>query len=362
MSEARVGLYTPTLFVALLAAFQAFVLSQAEAATGLFAVGRTSYNDQVGRPNQTKTAFFATASGYVGTTAPPKFTVPQSVIKDTTGYAACIPGNCLAGYPESKAWYSYWNLRGSFRPNNPYGATMTTTVRFPTTMGNTGPPLGTGEPVTPTTAFNGRYDFSRAGSIMITPGPKRFGGTMQFFYGPNQRYYQFITILSVYYSKANGVGPPSISTYQESRIGDLVIGRQIDRYQVTSGFVYKRTTGAGAYIESKIQNVSTIAPFTTGMITVYQPFGWTTTIHTLTGYDNRTPAGLNGVISLVRPRLVHSYLKPFDPAKPIHTWASIRNWRIDFRFLPEPRSTATLAAGVVVLAGLYRRHRQSVKR
>jgi hypothetical protein len=332
-------------------------------------VTRTLYNDQIAYANQTRTATFPTATGYVGTSSLPRFTVPQSVIKNTTGFAECMrgfpgnPGNCLLGYPESKAWYSYWNLRGSFRPSNPYGATMTTTVRFNTTMGNTGPPIATGDPVTPTTTFDGRYDFSRAGSIMIRPGPNRFGGTMQFFYGPNQRYYQFITILSVYATKAYGYGPPAISTYNESQVGEFVVGHQMDRYRLTSGYVYKLTTGAGAYIQRETQYVSTIVPFTTGMITVYQPFGWTTTIHTLTGYDNRTPAGLNGVISLVRPRLVHGYLKPFDPTDPIRmAWASARAWQIDFHFLPEPGSTAMIAVGVVALAGMYRRHRRSVER
>jgi hypothetical protein len=230
-------------------------------------------------------------------------------------------------------------------------------------MGNTEPPIGTGEPVTPTTTFDGRYDFHRHGSIMITPGPNRFGGTMQFFYGPNQRYYQFITVHSVYWSKAHGVGQPSISTYHESQVGEFVIGRRMNRYRLTSGLVYKATTSAGGYIETTFQYVSTIVPFTTGMITAYQPFGGTTTLHTLTGYDNRTPAGLNGVISMVRPRLVHGYIKRLNPPDAIHmAWASARAWQIDFHFLPEPGGTVMLAAGVVVLAGLYRPRRHSVKR
>jgi hypothetical protein len=363
MSEVPLRLCAASLSFALVAIFHTFIPTQAEAATGLFAVRRTFHSDQVGQGNRTRTASIPTASGYVGTSLLPKFTVPQSVIKDTTGYAACVPGICRVGYPESKAWYSYWNLRGSFRPNNPYGATMTTTVRFNTTMGNTGPPIATGEPVTPTTTFDGRYDFRRHGSIMITPGPNRFGGTMQFFYGPNQRYYQFVTVRSVYASKANGVGQPSISTYHESQVGEFVIGRQMDRYRLTSLYYSKATTGAGSFIESTVQYVSTIVPFTTGMITGYQPVGRTTTLHTLTGYDNRTPAGLNGVISLVRPRLVHAYLKTFDPTEPIFmVWASARAWQIDFQFLPEPGGTTLLAAGVVALAGLYRRRRHSVER
>ena len=99
------------------------------------------------------------------------------------------------------------------------------------------------------------------------------------------------------------------------------------------------------------------------MITGYQPVGFTTTIHTLTGYDNRNPNGLSGVISLVRPRLVHTYYAPFDPNNsPGMARASASAWQIDFHFVPESTGVAMLAAGVVALAGLYHRRRHSVKR
>ncbi len=92
-------LYAIPLLLTLVAGFQTFVAAQAEAATGLFAVGRTFYSDQVGKGDRTRTAFFPTATGYVGTTSLPRFTVPQSVIKDTTGYAACVLGSCRIVYP-----------------------------------------------------------------------------------------------------------------------------------------------------------------------------------------------------------------------------------------------------------------------
>jgi hypothetical protein len=261
------------------------------------------------------------------------------------------------------ALYSYWNLRGSFRPNNPYGATMTTTVRFPTTMGDIGPPIATGEPVTPTTTWDGRYDFSRAGSIMVTPGPNRFGGTMQFFYGPNHRYYQVITFDYPIISKAYGPGQPSIPSTHESQVSEFVVGRQVDRYRMTYLGSQRITTGTpsapGGYYVQRAQYISTIVPFTTGMITGWQPVGNTNTIHTLTGYDNRTPAGLYGIISLVRPRLVHTYITPHDPNEPIRKGRSLlRTWQMDFYFLPEPGGSVMLAAGLVALAGLCRLRRQ----
>jgi uncharacterized protein (TIGR03382 family) len=357
----------PLLFT-LVAAFHTVVPTRAEAASALFSVVRTSYSDGIGDADQTRTASFPTANGYVGTTSPPRFTVPQSILKDTTGYNACQLGvNCRPAYPVSKAWYSYWNLRGSFRPNNPYAPTVPMTVRFPTTMGNTGSPIGTGEPATPTTTFGGRYDFSRHGSIMITPGPNRFGGTMQFFYGPNQRFYQYITYFYPYISKAYGGGQPNLSANHESQVGEFVIGPEKSRFHMTTYGQNRITTGTpnspGDDYLLHYQYISTIVPFTTGMITGYQPVGPTATAHTLTGYDNRTPNGLSGVISLVRARLVHSYGVPFHPDDPIQNrWSRLSSWRIDFHFLPEPGGTAMLAAGVVALALLYRRRRYSVER
>ena len=390
MSALAVRLYAPPLLFALVATFHTFVPTQAEATGGLFTVTWTLYSDQVGTANQTKTATFPTASGYVGTSPLPKFTVPQSVIKNTTGYATCAPGACRPGYPISKAWYSYWNLRGSFRPNNPYGATMTTTVQFPTTMGNTGL-LFTGDPVTPTTTFDGRYDFWRQGSIMITPGPNRFGGTMQFFYGPNHRYYQLITFYTGgnYSTEAFGSGKPPISTYHESQVGEFVIGRQMDRYVLTNpSHVYRAVIGntipssapcnnslyqtkvvrpptnpGCEYWRKNVQYLSTIVPFTTGMITGAQANGYTTTVHTLTGYDNRTPAGLNGVISMVRPRLTHTYVTPgLGVPGSGKRRSAVSTWQVYFHFVPEPGGTAVVIAGAVTLAGLYRRRRHSVKR
>jgi hypothetical protein len=135
----------------------------------------------------------------------PRFTAPKSFIKNTTYYFACGPGTfqCYPGSPESKGLYSYWNAKGSFRPQNPNAPLSTTTLRFRTTMSNPNPTTNSPhtamyDPVTPTTTWGGRYDASRGGSIMIWPGNNRFGGTMRFFEGPNARFYQLITIEGPY--------------------------------------------------------------------------------------------------------------------------------------------------------------------
>ncbi len=308
-------------------------------AYGLFRVLRTWHD---GGSSWTATDYHPRAShacANLGTTWPaPRFSVPQSVIKNTSGYTACVPGACRIGYPESKQWYSYWNLNGSFRPNNPYGAAVPTTVRFNTTMGDSGPPLGTGSPATPTTTFSGRYDFSRAGSIRVTPGPNRFGGTLQFFYGPNHRSYQRITASSPYISNAYGSGQPPIPSTHESQVGEFVIGNPIKRYRMTNYGQYRQTvgktpSGGPEYDVQQVLHLSTIVPFTTGMITAWNPTGATTTIHTLTGYDNRSSSG-GGAISLVRPRLVHSYVVPHDPNEPVRmVETSVKTWQMDFHFL-----------------------------
>jgi hypothetical protein len=91
-------------------------------------------------------------------------------------------------------------------------------------------------------------------------------------------------------------------------------------------------SGGPEYYVQQVVRLSTIVPFTTGMITAWNPTGATTTIHTLTGYDNRSRDG-GGVISLVRPRLVHSYVVPHDPNEPVRMIeSSVRTWEMNFSF------------------------------
>ena len=322
----------------------------------------------------------------------PNFTAPSKFIVDYTYYGKCVPGTCAPGYPQSKAWYSYWNLNGSFRPNNSRfgGAATATTVRFATTNPQI-PPMNQGNPVTPTTTpcvgdgtvgggcgylahdlgtrmagdkisfVDGKYDFSRAGSIMVTPGTNRFGGTMHFFYGPNHVYYQLISINSPHFSKAYGpqmdVRDPDANTV----LGSVQYGGPFNIYRLTPGNLYRLTTGPPDYGYYSRRNpyFYTLLPFTTGMVSVWEPFGVNSAYFTLTGYDNRTALGLNGNISMIRARLVHTYSVPRDPSDPIEmTWASGSAWQMTFHFLPEPGSTVMMASGLVVLAGLYRLRRR----
>jgi len=354
-----------------------------------------------------------------GTTARnvPRFTVPDHFIKDYTWTWHCVPGTCSPGYPASSNFYSYWNLDGHFQPNNSRfgGASTATTVVFPTTMGNPTPPFNSGNPASyrggPTVAtttpcvgggltngaggwtcgylahdlppdgtpggggrkagepvryIGGNYDMDRMGSIMITPGSNRFGGTMQFFHGPNHLYYRKTTQNYPYISKAYGPQMNIRDPHAETEIGDVHFGGPFNIYRMTT-YGYSRTTTGTPYSPGGFYQIVNpyfyqVNPFTTGMVTAWQVgAGGVTTEFQLTGYDNRTPAGLNGVLSMVRPRMVHAYIVPHDVTEVISmVWASAGAWQMDFHFrgAPEPGSALMLTSGFVLLAGLYRRRRR----
>jgi len=385
----------------------------AGASSALFRVKRTWWFSQVGSwtaghvtpPAGTgMNPYEPPAVAYVGDTYPVRgFTAPRSFIKETTYYFTCSPGtfSCSIGYPRSSGWYSYWNAQGSFRANNPNAPTTTTTVRMRTTadgydaslmgwptvtrkvltpMGRawktvtvaTPPPTAMGEPLTPTTTWGGRYDHSRGGSIMIWPGKNRFGGTMRFFEGPNSRYYAFRPAGGVNYHYPYTSTFPAkplskqIGTGVEFSIGEVTEATVGFRFQLTPTYRRDRliigTTSMGGpqYAVRTAHYLITRAPYTTGKIQVWEPNGNTSTIHTATGYDNRTPTGLNGNISLVHPRLVHAYtVFPPGSGKPIKmSWSSARPRKIDFRFLPEPAGTVLLLSGLAMLAGVHRLRRR----
>jgi hypothetical protein len=312
------------------------------------------------------------SSAYVGETAGnPRFTAPKSFIKNTTVYYRCgAPtwmGYCYSG--SSRAWYSYWNAKGSFRPQNPHAPTDTTTIRFRTTMSNPrrtthSPHTAMYAPVTPTTTWGGRYDHSRGGSIMIWPGSNRFGGTMRFFDGPNDHHYELITLYGPYTTVTFPPKPLSqqIGTGVEIEIGEVAetdIGlsyRLTEPHHVARLVIGVTSMGGPQYYVRERHYLATRAPYTTGMVRAWEPLGNTNTIQTATGYDNRTPVGLNGIISLVHPRLVHTYLVPAPgSAMPIKmVWSAARLQKIDFRFLPEPSGIAMAVAGLAALAGLLR--------
>jgi len=337
-------------------------------------------------------------------------------------------------YWGATGWNSYWNGKGMFRPNNPYAPTTTTTVRVRTTMDGydptlmgwptvtkyvatkrgkvtrlawaaTPPPTAGGDRITPTeggctgpiaatippvgascpgtTQFDGYYRKDRGGSIMIWPGPNRFGGTMRWFRGPNARFHWLYTINGPYTSVTF---PPVPLSQQTPSSVETVVG-EVVAVPVSRGYYYQLTdpyriarrvlglTAMGAackasdigsahpdcrYLQKTVQHLATRAPYTTGKLQGWAPNGYTNTLQTVTGYDNRTNMGFLGVVSLVHPRITHAYRwdRSIDPTKPVElVWSSSRMRRIDFRF-PEPRGVWMLTWGIVALAGLQRLRRR----
>jgi hypothetical protein len=299
---------------------------------------------------------------------------------------------------------TYVNGKGVFGPNNPNAATTATRVVFPTTMGNPTPNFGAGAPVTPTTTFGGRYDFSRAGSIFIDPGPNRFGGTMRFLYDDNSLFYQYIFYFSPLIFKAYGTfnclykgmecsvlapstaGPSPLAT----KLGQITSTGGVDRFLLkNTASMLKATTGGTAmkYVFSRANYNHLLAPWTTGKVSIYNPNSTYLIKPALTGYDKAFAAknvtvtrsyttaiynqggmtigydygttkqylkGVTRVVSLVRPRLIHTYLRPRIASDPIvNNFSAARLWKMRVFFLPEPGQLLMLGSAIAGLGGLY---------
>ena len=209
-------------------------------------------------------------------------------------------GTAMTGFPgyTTISGFDYYNFPGRFGPSN--GATKATRLVFPTTGGNKAPNRGAGNPVTPTTTFDGRYDFSRAGSINVTPGVNRFGGTMQFFHRPTAFFYQYIYKFSPAIYKAYGSfrcqDPPKVDCTVNgvTTIGEITSSGMVTRFLLnvkgtgtgtappyTATNKAKATTpttpdgtfptplGNASFIAAKNYYLHLLHPWTTGFISVY---------------------------------------------------------------------------------------------
>jgi hypothetical protein len=270
----------------------------------------------------------------------------------------CIPGFCPPGYPVSIYYYSYYNYKGIFRPQNPHGATTTETVNH----------SAVNSPDFTTTQFNNRYAFGRVGSIQVIPGPNRFGGTMRYFWGFNARGYRFVTKDTPCCEKEyvhawrSGMGPYGTPTgmldqseYLDQSVGFTYVAIVGTRYHTSL------TTGGptGSPLTRHTYQLRTTAPWTTGAIRVFNSGGAYVSTIELTGYDNRTENREFGTMSLVTPWLTNSYLTSFNPTDPVQkTGTSAFAFRMKVNFMPEPGGILLMGAGVLGLAGVYRLRRR----
>jgi hypothetical protein len=348
------------------------------------------------------------------------FTLPSGFI-NVTGTFRLTPKTAWPGYTTT-VYTDYYNGPGKFGPN--HGATSPTRIVFPTTMGNPYPTYtstyrkwingndGDGDPITPTTTFSGRYDLSRGGSITVTPGPRRFGGTFRLFHGPNARWEQYIWYFSPTLYEASGDYDCldegkfgcTPSTFV-SDIGDTTASAQATWYLLTASGSFRATTpttpygkaptpyGNASFLTGMRQYLNLIHPWTTGFAKVHNAKGspavitpraqgydislggaditvtrkiwrqdYCSTYSSSSYYTCTTKQYLKGVtrvVSMVRPRLIHTYNVPIDPAEPIeNTWQAARLWRLKVFFLPEPTGLLMLSTGLGLLVVLHRASRR----
>jgi hypothetical protein len=348
----------------------------------------------------------ATATVASGNPIGSPFTLPSAFI-DFQGTYTRTAKTAYVG-KTTMSFRDYYNGEARFGPNN--GAVSPTRVVFPTTGGNTAPNVGAGFPTSPTTTFSGRYDFYRAGSLNILPGPNRFGGTMRLFHLPTATRYQYI----YYYSPALYKGYGSFrcqragidcTVLSTSGIGDITSSGMGTRFLISfpGGAKYTTSTGNGSYptpsgnksfVTAKTHRLNLVHPWTTGSASAYNYLSWFRITPQDQGYDislsgaditithvftsvmfNKTLSaatyaeitnkqflkGVTRVVSMVRPRLTHAYLRPIislgDPNFTNFQAARLETMKVFF--LPEPTGALMLAAGIAVLAELGRRRIKS---
>ena len=121
-----------------------------------------------------------------------------------------------------------------------------------------------------------------------------------------------------------------------------------------------RTISPAAAITPQAQGYDTSLGGATLSVKKYNwNINWNSTLSTLTT-TTTTPytqvlKGVTRVVSMVRPRLTHTYKVPIDSAEPIENIRQVaRLWRLKVFFLPEPAGLLLLGAGLGCLVVLHR--------
>jgi hypothetical protein len=231
--------------------------------------------------------------------------------------------------PYGTRFRSIYNKSGHFLKSNPLGPTAMVIIDPPNT---TGLPTCTGN------------CHPRFGQIQMNPGANRFGGTLRFI---NKGYNRAMWVASVgYYYGAFG---PNATPMMTGPMFPGNYGRQ------GSGFVEHTSlvTPGGSPVRYDSIYSTTEGPFTTGVIKVHQPAGYYVTNYTTTGTDMRTPSGLYGTLSLVRPALIQVFYLD-GPGGSVIAGGLRFGYRqlVRMTFLPEPDEVLMLGCGLLTMAGL----------
>jgi hypothetical protein len=269
-------------------------------------------------------------SGYINATVRSNVATPSVMIP--SGALSRVETTLWTGplTPFSTNFIDVHNAAATFKRSHNLAPTATTTVRAAdktsTTVGGT--------------LFMPRY-----GTMMQKPGANRFGGTMGLVsnlhaegkYVASVGYYDFY-----FNANATAMAAPPFSVGQ---YGFALTGMLTHSY-----LQYK-----GQPLAFDAPVIATNMPSTTGTQYLYQPFGYYVTQYTYAGYDNRTPNGLFGTLSLVRPTVLQYFgLTVVNPV--FVAWNETQGfmYRNTITFLPEPGSLLMLGCGVLTLAGLFR--------
>jgi len=336
------------------------------------------------------------------------FTLPQSFLTfsevRTLTAKTAWPGYTTTFY------YIGYNGPGKFQPN--FGSTAPQLrLVFPTTGGNPTPNYGLGSPLTPTTTFGGRYDMSRGGSIHVTPGPRRFGGTFRLFFAPEAGWKQYIDYFSPALYQGYGdylcfddgmydctpntfVSDPGITA---NYLGIWWLLTEKGRAKATTPTTPNGTVptpyGNASYLKRSQHYLNLIHPWTTGFARAWISTSYSSVLPQAQGYDislggvditvphygvnvnynktlqtlttttqtyNQYLKGVTRVVSMVRPRLTWTFGVPLpsDPRPIRNIWQSAWTWSLKVFFLPEPAGMLTLGAGIAALLGLSRMRRR----
>jgi hypothetical protein len=272
------------------------------------------------------TGLAGTITATVGSTPnTPSVMIPSGLLTrtDTTNWTGPLT-------PFSYNYIDLHNGPATFKKSHSLAPTAITTVRA-------------GDKTS--TAVGGSFYMPRNGTLMQKPGTKRFGGTMALVsnlravgqYVASVGYYDF-------YFNANAT---TMAT------GKITVGQY--GFVLSGMLTHSYLQYKGGPLAFDGPAIATFMPSTTGTQYLYQNFGPYITQYTYAGYDNRTPAGLNGTLSLVRP-MVLQYFGVMEANPRYIAWNETQGfmYRNTITFLPEPGSLLMLGCGIVTLAGLFR--------